>query len=133
SWYQPTEGYRLMSESGHNPTPQPLVRMRSISKRFGPVRVLDDVNLDIYPGEVHILAGENGAGKSTLIKILGGVHPDFEGTIEIGGTAVRPRSPLHANQLGISVIFQELSLIPAMTVADNIFLGRTRTAVGGFV
>lgn len=122
-----------MSESGHNPTPQPLVRMRSISKRFGPVRVLDDVNLDIYPGEVHILAGENGAGKSTLIKILGGVHPDFEGTIEIGGTAVRPRSPLHANQLGISVIFQELSLIPAMTVADNIFLGRTRTAVGGFV
>lgn len=113
--------------------PVPLVSMRGITKRFGPVTVLGDVNLDLYPGEVHILAGENGAGKSTLIKILGGVHTEFEGTIEIAGKPARPRSPLHANQLGVSVIFQELSLVPAMTVADNIFLGRSLTGAGGFV
>src|SRR6266511_512492 len=98
---------------------QLLVRMRGIAKRFGSTAVLQDVDLEIYAGEVLILAGENGAGKSTLIKILGGVHTDFEGSVEIEGQLVRPRSPLEARRLGISVIFQELSLIPAMSVADN--------------
>ena len=106
--------------------------MRGITKRFGPVTVLEDVRLDIHGGEVHVLAGENGAGKSTLIKILGGVHADFGGTLEIGGREVHPRSPLEANALGVAVIFQELSLVGSMTVADNIFLGRPRTR-GGFV
>ena len=109
-----------------------LVRMRGIGKRFGPVTVLQGVDLDIRGGEVLILAGENGAGKSTLIKILGGVYPDFEGSIEIGGVQVRPGSPLEANELGVAVIYQELSLVAAMSVADNIFLGRP-LAKAGFV
>jgi ABC-type sugar transport system ATPase subunit len=106
--------------------------MTGISKYFGPVQVLRDVPLAIYGGEVHILAGENGAGKSTLIKILGGAHTEFTGAIELNGRPVRPRSPLEANALGIAVIYQELSLVPSMTVADNIFLGRC-LARAGFV
>ena len=110
--------------------PQPLVRMKSICKSFGRVQVLKDVDLEVFPGEVHILAGENGAGKSTLIKILAGVHTDFQGTIEINGKTVRPGSPLEANALGVVTIYQELSLVPSMSVADNIFLGRSITHHG---
>ena len=108
----------------------PLARMSGIHKRFGPVEVLDDVSLEILPGEVHILAGENGAGKSTLVKVLAGVHTDFDGRIEIDGCRARPGSPLDANRLGVAVIYQELSLVPSMSVADNIFLGRPITAAG---
>lgn len=108
----------------------PLVRMRGITKRFGNVTVLEKVDLDILPGEVLVLAGENGAGKSTLIKILGGVHTDFEGAIEMEGQQVRPSSPLDAGRIGVSVIFQELSLVPPMTVADNIFLEQPLTRLG---
>ena len=86
-----------------------------------------------YPGEVHVLAGENGAGKSTLIKILGGVHVDFAGTIEIQGRRVRPRSPWDAARLGIAVIHQELSLIGPMSVADNIYRGSALPSVGSFL
>ena len=114
------------------PMPPPIVSMVGIRKAFGPVRVLDGVSLDVYPGEVHVLAGENGAGKSTLIKILAGVHTDYEGTVSFGGRPVRPASPQEANALGIVAIYQELSLVPSMSVADNIFLGRART-VAGFI
>jgi ribose transport system ATP-binding protein len=107
--------------------------MSGINKRFGTVQVLYDVGLEVFAGEVHMLVGENGAGKSTLIKILAGVYPDFEGTIEIEGRPARPRSPLEANALGVAVIHQELSLVPSMSVADNIFLGRPRTKRGGLV
>jgi len=107
--------------------------MSGVNKRFGPVQVLYDVALEIFAGEVHVLAGENGAGKSTLIKILAGVYPDYQGTIEIDGRAVRPESPLAANALGVAVIYQELSLVPSMRVADNIFLGRPRTGRSGLV
>ena len=110
----------------------PLVRMTGIGKRFGAAEVLRGVDLDVYSGEVHVLAGENGAGKSTLIKILAGVHADFEGSIEIDGRPVRPTSPMHANALGVAVIYQELSLVPSMSVADNIFLGRP-VARAGFI
>ncbi|UCD73977.1 MAG: sugar ABC transporter ATP-binding protein [Phycisphaerales bacterium] len=110
----------------------PLVQMTGITKRFGHVTVLHEVSFDVRAGEVHVLAGENGAGKSTLIKILAGVHSDFEGAIEIEGKPVRPASPLEANALGVAVIHQELSLVPSMSVADNIFLGRSVTH-GGFV
>jgi ribose transport system ATP-binding protein len=113
-------------------TAPPLVRLTGITKRFGSVTVLRDVQLEGRAGEVHLLAGENGAGKSTLIKILAGIHVDFEGTIEWEGRPVRPRSPLEATALGIAVIHQELSLIGPMSVADNIFLGRT-PARAGFV
>ena len=69
---------------------KPIVRMKSICKSFGRVQVLKNVDLEVFPGEVHILAGENGAGKSTLIKILAGVHTDFQGTVEIDERGVRP-------------------------------------------
>jgi len=104
--------------------PPRLLEMTGIGKSFGPVRVLDDVRFDLLPGEVHILAGENGAGKSTLVKILAGVHTEFEGTVRVGGERVRFSGPPDAAARGISVIHQELSLIPDMSVADNVFLGR---------
>ncbi len=119
---------RAAAETAANP----LVRMTGITKRFGNVTVLKDVRFEVTAGEVHVLAGENGAGKSTLIKILAGIHTEFEGCIEYAGRADRPRSPLEANTLGVAVIHQELSLIGPMSVADNIFLGRTPTR-NGFV
>lgn len=120
------------AESRIETTEAILVRLGGITKRFGNVTVLKDAQLEVRSGEVHVLVGENGAGKSTLIKILAGVHTEFEGRIEIGGREVRPQTPLEANALGIAVIHQELSLIGSMSVADNIFLGRTPTR-GGLV
>jgi len=111
--------------------PERLLALRDIGKRFGAVRVLDGVSLDLGAGEVHILAGENGAGKTTLIKILAGIHTDYEGAIELGGRPVRFATPHEANRAGISVIHQELSLIGPMSVLDNIHLGRERTRPGG--
>jgi ABC-type sugar transport system ATPase subunit len=108
----------------------PLLRMRGIGKRFGPTRVLAGVDLDAAAGEVHVLAGENGAGKTTLIKILGGAYHDYEGTIEIDGVPARPRSPREAAALGVAVIHQELSLVPSLGAADNLFLGRWPTRFG---
>ena len=101
-----------------------MLEMQHIGKSFSGVRVLDDVRFDLQPGEVHILAGENGAGKSTLIKILAGVHAGFDGVIQLDGQAVRFKSPQDARSRGISVIYQELSLIRPMSVLDNLFLGR---------
>jgi len=112
---------------------KPLARMSQITKRFGRVTVLDNVSFEMFGGEVHVLAGENGAGKSTLINILGGIHTDFEGTTTIDGQNVRPRSPLEATSFGVALIHQELSVIGPMSVADNIFLGRTPTRYGGIV
>src|ERR1017187_3805285 len=114
--------------SGDNSTS--LVRLSRITKRFGSAMVLQDVQFELRDGEVHALAGENGAGKSTLIKILAGVHTEFEGRIEINGGEVRPKTPLEANALGVAVIHQELSLIGSMSVADNIFLSRMPMRAG---
>ncbi len=86
--------------------------------------------MDIHAGEVHVLAGENGAGKSTFIKILAGVYRDYEGSIAFNGQPVRPESPHQAAALGVAVIHQELSLIPSMSVADNLFLGQPITRFG---
>lgn len=108
----------------------PIVQMKNIGKKFGSVRVLENIQFDIYPGEVHILAGENGAGKSTLIKILAGIHTAFEGEIWFEGKKIHPTSPTDANKIGISVIHQELSVIPCLTVVDNLFMGRNKTRVG---
>jgi len=107
--------------------------LSQIGKAFGPVRVLEGVSFDLNEGEVHILAGENGAGKSTLIKILAGIHQDFEGSIELRGKPARFDSPHDANRAGISVIHQEMSLIDSMTVLDNIELGRERSRLGGLL
>lgn len=92
--------------------PKPIVSMVNIQKSFGRINVLTNVKLDIFPGEVHVLAGENGAGKSTLIKILAGVHTDFEGTMFLGDQSIRPLSPHDANKIGIVAIYQELSMVP---------------------
>ncbi len=101
----------------------PLLEIRGITKRFPGAVALDGVDLDVRRGEVHILLGENGAGKSTLIKILTGVYPPDEGQILLNGEVVRFESPGDAQRAGIGVIYQEPSVIPSMTVAENIHLG----------
>ncbi|MDW8121345.1 MAG: sugar ABC transporter ATP-binding protein [Armatimonadota bacterium] len=107
--------------------------MRRITKRFPGVLALDGVDFEAKKGEVHAIVGQNGAGKSTLMKILGGVYPDYEGTITIDGYPVHLRSPREAIRWGIAVIYQELNLVPAMTVSENIFLGREPTRGLGLV
>jgi ABC-type sugar transport system ATPase subunit len=102
----------------------PLLRARGISKRFGAVQALQDVDVDLYPGEVLGLVGDNGAGKSTLIKILSGVYPPDAGSIELEGRPVRFTSPREARAAGIETIYQDLALAENLDVAGNIFLGR---------
>lgn len=97
--------------------------MEKISQTFGTVRVLNEVDLTVEPGEVHALVGQNGAGKSTLMKILGGLYPDHKGLIEIDGLPARLTNPRSALKHGIGMIYQELSLIPSLSVAENILLG----------
>lgn len=101
---------------------EPLVRMCNIEKSFSGVRALHDISVDFYPGRVHILLGENGAGKSTLIKILSGVYQKDAGQIFIDGKEVAPQKPRDGIDLGISVIHQELSVVPDLTIAENIYL-----------
>ena len=103
---------------------RPVIRMRSISKSFGGVHALKNVQLDIFSGEVHALLGENGAGKSTLIKVITGVHQPDEGEIELNGTAVYFNNPREAQQHGIAAIYQEPSLFPDLSIAENILVGR---------
>ncbi len=103
---------------------EPIIVASGITKTFPGVRALDRVEFRCEKGEIHALIGENGAGKSTLMKILAGVyHPD-EGTLAVNGKVVEEFSPQHAQRLGIAIIYQELSLLPYMSVAENIFLGR---------
>src|SRR3712207_2191230 len=104
--------------------------MHGIVKSFPGVRALDGVDLDVRPGEVHCLLGQNGAGKSTLIKVLAGAHQPDEGTITWQGEQVSLSNPQAAMSLGIATIYQELDLVPGLTVADNVFLGRERSRFG---
>ncbi len=101
--------------------------MRHIAKNFGGVRALRDVSLSAKGGEVHALCGENGAGKSTLMKVLAGAITEYEGEIRLGGRPVRFLGPRDAEDAGIRIIYQELNLVPQLTVADNMFLGREKT------
>lgn len=103
---------------------QPLLIMKNISKGFAGVQALKDVQLTLRKGEVHALMGENGAGKSTLMKCLIGVHQADKGEIIYKGKTVNFSSVLDAQHQGISMIFQELNLIPHLTVAENIFFAR---------
>ncbi|KOG82519.1 MULTISPECIES: sugar ABC transporter ATP-binding protein [Streptomyces] len=102
----------------------PVLEARSVSKRFPGVVALDDVSFALRAGEVHALVGENGAGKSTLIKVLTGVYRSDEGEVCVSGEPVRFARPFEAQQAGISTIYQEVNLVPLMSVARNIFLGR---------
>lgn len=108
----------------------PLLRMADIEKSFPGVRALAGASLDLRQGEVHALVGENGAGKSTLIKILTGVQEQDSGTIEIDGRSVHFNSPIDAQRAGLATIYQEFTLIPALTIRDNLFLGREKTRRG---
>ncbi len=98
----------------------PFLRLAGVGKRFGGVVALDGVDWDVLPGEVHCLVGENGCGKSTLIKTVAGVHPPSSGLVEIEGRPVLPLTPAKARALGVQVIFQDLSLFPNLSVAENI-------------
>lgn len=108
-----------------------LLELSHISKSFPGVKALDDVQFDLRRGEVHALLGENGAGKSTLIKIISGVYKQDSGEMRINGQSVSFNSPREAQLMGVATIYQELSLYPELTVAENIFLGHApRTRLG---
>jgi len=110
-----------------------LLEARNITKKFSGVTALKDVNLTLEKGKITALIGENGAGKSTLLKIMSGIYTDYEGTITYQGKDFRFSSPRDAQNLGISIIHQELNLIPYLTVAQNIFLGREIVNKSGFL
>ena len=114
-------------------SPPPRLRMREIAKSFGGVHALRDVSVTAVAGEVHALCGENGAGKSTLMKILAGAITDFEGSIVLDGRPAAFSGPRDAEDAGIRIIYQELNLVPELTVAANIFLGRERARALGWL
>jgi ribose transport system ATP-binding protein len=113
-----------------NPTvaPRELLRAEAISRRFGPVQALASADITLLQGEVHVLLGENGAGKSTLAKVLSGIYPDRRDRIWIDGQSVHLASVQAARSFGIATVFQELSLIPALSVAENLGLVRNRVS-----
>lgn len=109
---------------------EPLMRLVNVSKSFGPVRVINGVNVDVHPGAVTVLLGENGAGKSTLIKMMSGIYQPDSGEIHVDGVKVHLPDVRASERLGIATIHQELNLVPTMTVAENISLGREPKRMG---
>ena len=103
-----------------------ILEMRNIEKVFPGVKALQNVDFTLREGEIHALMGENGAGKSTLIKVLTGVYPKDGGTITLDGKVAAIHSPQDAQNLGISTVYQEITLCPNLTVAENMFIGRTK-------
>lgn len=106
------------------PSGQPILSLRGVSKQFGAVQALKDIELDIHAGEVVALVGDNGAGKSTLVKVLAGVHQATEGTIHFTGRPVTLDSPGTAIDMGIATVFQDLALCENLDVVANLFLGQ---------
>jgi simple sugar transport system ATP-binding protein len=102
----------------------PIVETRAVSKSFGDVRAVDRVSLAVAPGVVHAIIGENGAGKTTLMRLLYGMYEPDEGTILVDGVPHTIRHPRDAIQLGIGMVHQHFMLVPSLTVADNVALGR---------
>ena len=100
---------------------------KNISKKFSGVTALANINLELHPGKVNAIIGENGAGKSTLMKIFSGVHTQYEGEIIFNGRPVQFSSTKEAEEAGIAIIHQELNLVPYLSIAENIFLGREIT------
>jgi ribose transport system ATP-binding protein len=113
--------------------PDAILRARRIGKSFGPARVLQDVSLDLKPGEILAVVGENGAGKSTLMKILAGIYDDYDGAIDLAGEPVRFQGVRDAERRGVAIIHQELNLVPGLSVAENIYLGREPMRFGVIV
>ena len=112
---------------------EPVLEFRGVTKRFGGATALDRVDFELLPGEIHGLVGENGAGKSTLMKILSGVHTPDEGQMALRGEVTAFASPADAKARGIGMIYQELSSMPALTVAENVFLGSQPTTRAGAI
>ena len=106
-----------------------VLEMKNIYKSFPGVRALQDVQFSLAPGEIHALMGENGAGKSTLIKVLTGVYSKDEGEIILDGKAVSINSPQDAQNAGISTVYQEITLCPNLTVAENMYIGRSKKTI----
>lgn len=104
--------------------PPPRLSAHGLTKRFGDFVALDDVSLHVPPGTVHALLGENGAGKSTLVKCIMGYHHPDSGTVQLGETEIRPRNPRDVQALGIGMVYQHFTLVPNMTAAENLVLGR---------
>src|SRR5450432_4222727 len=102
----------------------PLLELVHATKSFGAVKALEDGSVRLYPGEAHALVGENGAGKSTLVKILAGVHHPDSGELLIGGVRTTLNGPAASRAAGVSIIYQEPTLFPDLTIAENIFVGR---------
>lgn len=120
----------LVSEASARAGPRELIVISGVSKSFGSTIALSNVSVTGLAGSIHAITGENGAGKSTLMKLLAGVfHPD-EGELRVGGRAVRLNSPAAARSVGISTVFQELTVLPNLTVAENLMLGREPTKFG---
>ncbi|MEO3998489.1 ATP-binding cassette domain-containing protein [Mesorhizobium sp. CAU 1732] len=105
-------------------TTQPLLTARGLVKRYGRVTALNQADFDLYPGEILAVIGDNGAGKSSLIKAISGAMRPDEGEIRLGGDVVNFRSPMEAREAGIETVYQNLALSPALSIADNMFLGR---------
>jgi len=114
-------------------SPTPVLELKHISKNFGGLQALDDVDFDLREGETHALVGENGAGKSTLMRILAGVYSEYEGEYLLDGQRIRLQNPNEALQRGIGMIHQELSVMPELSVAENLFLGHQPTTRWGVV
>lgn len=104
----------------------PIISLKAVTKSYGGINALDTADFDLFPGEIHALAGENGAGKSTLCKIIAGVIAPSDGQVFVDGKDVNFTAPKDANGLGISMVYQETSLVPQLTVAQNMVLGRER-------
>ncbi len=118
---------------GHAVATEPVLELRGVSKRFGGAQALADLDFDLRPGEIHGLLGENGAGKSTLVKILAGVHGEYEGEMRLRGQPIRFASPAEAKAAGIGMVYQELSLFKPLSVAENIFSSNPPLRAGGLV
>ncbi len=109
----------------------PLIDVRDVSKHFGTVIALSGVSMTVWPGEVHCLLGDNGAGKSTLIKTLSGVHKPTEGEIRLEGEPIVFESPRDALDRGIATVYQDLAMIPLMSITRNFFMGREKAVTRG--
>ena len=107
-----------------NPLPQPILQARGLVKRYGSVTALNEADFDLYPGEILAVIGDNGAGKTTLIKALTGALIPDHGEIRLNGEVIHFTSPQDARAAGIETVYQNLALSPALTIADNLFLGR---------
>jgi len=105
----------------------PIISLENVTKSYGGINALEEADFELYPGEIHALAGENGAGKSTLCKLIAGVITPTDGVLRIDGEVVSLSAPKDASRLGISMVYQETSLVPQLTVAQNMVLGRENT------